>query len=239
MESGRGFSVATNGNRVADIGPLGRIHTVQVEVEPDDVEESEVNEEGGVPQNGGDSGGEETGEATGEGEETGSGKEAGVEEGTREETSQEQPPSPSAVPPPPTSRSAVPSTPEAQSPPSAPAQQLASPASEKGAPGPGRLSPSSLPTVAEGLQEAGRKAAATKKSKSKKSKGLSTKDLLPLHKDIGRSNKQLLEPATPEFKPTAEWVRYRDNSRCVCYHDNTINSFCYVYSSCYCSSNLV
>lgn len=71
--------------------------------------------------------------------------------------------------------------------------------------GQGRGSPPSFPTVAEGLQEAGRRAASAK-TKSKKSKPRSTKDLLPLHQDVGRSNKQLLEPSTPDFKPTPEWV---------------------------------
>lgn len=200
-EDGPGVSVATNGNRVADIRPLGRIHTVQVEVEPNVGENEEVPEEGESPQSG-DSGREDTGGETGrDGGETGSGRETGVEEGLREETSQEEPPSPPA----PSSQSTIPSTTGARLPPSqpVPTQQLAAPPSENS----GRLSPSSLPTVAEGLQEAGRKASATKKSKSKKPKGLSTKDLFPLHQDVGRSNKQLLEPSTPDFKPTTEWVR--------------------------------
>ena len=81
---------------------------------------------------------------------------------------------------------------------------------EGGVAGLGRFSPPSLPTVSEGLQEAGRKAAFAGK-KQKKSKPLSTKDLLPLHKDVGRSTKQLLEPSTPEFKPTAEWVSVQWN----------------------------
>lgn len=86
-----------------------------------------------------------------------------------------------------------------------PVQPLSGAKNEEGVVALDRLSPPPLPTVSEGLQEAGRKAASVGK-KSKKSKPLSTKDLLSLHKDVGKSNKQLLEPSTPEFKPTAEWV---------------------------------
>ena len=42
--------------------------------------------------------------------------------------------------------------------------------------------------------------------KKAKPKPVLTKDLLPLHKEVGYSNKQLIEPSTPEFKPTPEWV---------------------------------
>lgn len=91
------------------------------------------------------------------------------------------------------------------------AQLVPTPSNEKAVAGLGRFSPPSLPAVAEGLQEAGRKAG----KKSKKSKPLSTKDLLPLHKDVGRSNKQLLEPSTPEFRPTADWV-------CICMYTHSV-----------------
>ena len=157
--SGSSVSVATNGDRVADIRPLSHIQTVQVEVEPnvEDGEDGKVDEE--TPP---------------------------AAEGEEDEPS---------MPPLPVQLSEQPPHPEPQS----------TPMSKKDVPGLGRLSPPALPTVAEGLQEAGRKAAAAGK-KSKKAKALSTRDLLPLHKDVGRSNKQLLEPATPEFKPTAEWV---------------------------------
>lgn len=196
----RGVSVSTNGNRVADIRPLGRIQTVQVEVEPNETEVTEddgdslqsrmIGAEAGSGEESREEGmkteGESGGEIIGEGRVTG--REDFVEE-TRGSQVQRSSPTP-----PPTTQPQL-----------MPVQQLAGPTGEKSALGPGRLSPHSLPTVAEGLQEAGTKRSLAGK-KSKKSKALSTKDLLPLHQDVGRSNKQLLEPATPEFKPTAEWV---------------------------------
>ena len=33
------------------------------------------------------------------------------------------------------------------------------------------------------------------------------KDLMACHQDVARSNRELVEPTTPEFKPTTEWVR--------------------------------
>ena len=35
------------------------------------------------------------------------------------------------------------------------------------------------------------------------------KDLMACHQDVARSNRELVEPSTPEFKPTTEWVRTR------------------------------
>lgn len=205
MEDARGISVSTNGNRVADIRPLGRIHTVQVEVEPD-VGETEITEDDGDSLqsrvNGGEAGsGEESREEGRKAESEIVSDEGGVtgrvDETRRRRDSQELRSSPT---PPPTTQ-----------PQPMPLQQLAGPTGEKSTLGPGRLSPHSLPTVAEGLQEAGTKKASAGK-KSKKSKALSIKDLLPLHRDVGRSNKQLLEPTTPEFKPTAEWVHVDFNA---------------------------
>jgi hypothetical protein len=48
--------------------------------------------------------------------------------------------------------------------------------------------------------------------KKSKPKPLSNKDLMACHQDVARSNRELVEPSTPEFKPTAEWVCYV----CVC-----------------------
>ena len=42
--------------------------------------------------------------------------------------------------------------------------------------------------------------------KKSKPKPLSNKDLIACHQDIAKSNRELVEPSTPEFKPTAEWV---------------------------------
>ena len=165
-------SVATNGDRVADIRPLGHIQTVQVEVEPNASHDGED--------------GEETSPA-------------------ESESAQGHASLSSPVPP---------STPPPQD---LGQPQTSSPISKRDVPELSRLSPP-LPTVAEGLHEAGRKAAASGK-KYKKSKPLSTKDLIPLHKDVGKSNKQLLEPATPEFKPTADWV-------CYCNIRNLLNVCC-------------
>ena len=48
--------------------------------------------------------------------------------------------------------------------------------------------------------------------KKSKPKPLSNKDLMACHQDVARSNRELVEPSTPEFKPTTEWV----GSVCVC-----------------------
>ena len=42
--------------------------------------------------------------------------------------------------------------------------------------------------------------------KKSKPKPLSNKDLMACHQDVARSNRELMEPSTPEFKPTSEWV---------------------------------
>ena len=193
-QDGRNVSVATNGNRVADIRPLGRIHTVQVEVEPS-------NDDAAIQ---GDP-------AQGEGNASPPAPED--DPATREDTASPSSQIPTdPVTPPPQAQSTqpptLPPTSETQLPgPVAGARMPAALASESGAYGVERLSPLSLPAVAEGLQEAGKRAASNSK-KSKKVKPLSTKDLLPLHQDVGRSNKQLLEPMTPEFQPTPEWVTF-------------------------------
>lgn len=185
ISSSSSVSVAINGDRVADIRPLGHIQTVQVEVEPNsDNEDGDQDDE----------------------------KPPAIEDDTNGISPSS--PTPPDQPPPATPNQHLPPT-QAQSLPLSPAQPLTDikpvaglgehPSSLPAVIGQGRHSPLSLPAVAEGLQEAGRKAASTNR-KSKKSKPLSTKDLLPLHQDVGQSNKQLLEPATPEFKPTAEWV---------------------------------
>ncbi len=72
--------------------------------------------------------------------------------------------------------------------------------------GPLRASPLPSHAISEGLDEAGRRLMSSSKKKSGKPKVLSVHDLMPLHQDVGRNNKQLLEPSTPEFKPTSEWV---------------------------------
>ena len=56
------------------------------------------------------------------------------------------------------------------------------------------------------------------KKKTGKGKPATAKDLLPLHKEVARNNQQLIEPTTPDFKPTTEWVcvHVRVVSVCVC-----------------------
>lgn len=185
-QDGRTVSV---GNRVADIRPLGRIHTVQVEVEPND-----------------DGGGVE-GDPASPVEVNAAPPAPGEGDPATREGGTASPPSPDPVTPPPEAQPpTLPAASERQLPaPVSGAQTSAGLAIESGAYGLERLSPLSLPAVAEGLQEAGKRAASNSK-KSKKAKPLSTRDLLPLHQDVGRSNKQLLEPMTQEFQPTAEWV---------------------------------
>ena len=234
MQNGQTVSVATTGDRVADIRPLGRIQTVQVEVEPNPAEEEEPEE----PDSAEKENASPTEKAPDLAEER---KIDGEGEGTVESPSSRLPPPPQTpsptsqpseealpsthqspattkaslaeeAPPPTSSLASVPlTTGEGTPPASLPShaavhsQHGTSPAQQRGASAVGRISPQALPTVAEGLQEAEKKAASAKKPK--KVKALSTKDLLPLHQDVGRSTKQLVEPATPEFKPTAEWVK--------------------------------
>ncbi len=45
------------------------------------------------------------------------------------------------------------------------------------------------------------------KKKTGKGKPATANDLLSLHKEVARNNQQLIEPTTPDFKPTTEWVR--------------------------------
>ena len=68
-----------------------------------------------------------------------------------------------------------------------------------------------------------------KSTKKGRPKGLSVNDLLPLHKDVGVSTKQLVEPATPDFKPTPEWVRDTDMKLlflvcCTCMSQGSLGS---------------
>ena len=46
-----------------------------------------------------------------------------------------------------------------------------------------------------------------RKKKGSKPKSLPSRRLLPLHQDVAHSTKRLVEPSTPDFKPTPEWVR--------------------------------
>ena len=45
-----------------------------------------------------------------------------------------------------------------------------------------------------------------RKKKGSKPKSLPSRRLLPLHQDVAHSTKRLVEPSTPDFKPTPEWV---------------------------------
>ena len=202
---------------MADIRPLGQIQTVQVEVEPnvggDDITHDE-----------------EVGESENK---DGSMQELPSPSLSSPPSSQERPlPSSQEQPSPSSQEHPLPSSPEeqhlssseslpspnqlTQSPPqesqvpslqqSSAQQEVLTPTGKKAVSRQGEgIPPPSLPTVAEGLEEAARRAASTKK-KPGKVKPLSVKDLIPLHQDVGRSTKQLLEPSTPEFKPTADWV---------------------------------
>lgn len=162
------MSAARNDERVANIGPPGRIQTVEVEVEPNVAEGDE----------------ESISEQRADQEKDGS---------ATEQAAPSSSPTASVPTPPPTAQS-----------PQAAAQTVPFPPNSAGSTiKSGGISPLPPPTFAEGLEEAGRKAT---KKKSGKAKPLSGKDLIPLHQDIGRSTKQLVEPSTPDFKPTAEWV---------------------------------
>ena len=158
----QGVSVSSSGSRVADLQPLGRVNTVQVEVEPE-ADNIVDNKEDSEPEQPIASVREEMSHLT-----------------TKSTVSDLHSPPP---PPPPAST---------------PTRAKATPSDASA------MMPDS--TVAEGLEEAARRVASTKKKRSGKSKPLSVKDLMPLHQDVGRSNRQLVEPLSPDFQPTPEWV---------------------------------
>ena len=173
-------SVSKDGDRVADIRPIGRIQTVQVEVEPDVTGDVSSDGENPEPTNDDENG---------------------------ENSNKEDPLPPSQSPSShPLSTESSPESQQSQLSSQQTASALSTPTSKQSISKQDQVSP--LPTVAEGLEEAARKVST--KKKSGKPKPLSEKDLMPLHQDIGKSNKQLLEPSTPEFKPTAEWVGAND-----------------------------
>jgi len=247
VDDDTGMSLAVSGDRVADIRPMGRLQTVQVEVEPDvggqeeevqpDEEEEvqpeeEVKEKEEVKRED-ESVGEEAvaahGEIEGASEET---EAAGGETKTAEDEAEltedaakldegQEPPIDKHNPPestkePELSRvSATPTSPASSTTPSAaslPFPSQPSPSSRRIPRGGVSFLPNS--TVAEGLDEAARRVSSSSmKRKVSKSKPLSGKDLMPLHQDVGRNNRQLAEPTTPNFKPTPEWV---------CLHDSKI-----------------
>ena len=237
-EDDSGMSLTTSGDRVADIQPIGRLQTVQVEVEPDagvleeevqqdmeeEVKEKQEVENEDEPVDG------EAKVASGETEVAGEESEAAGGESKIAED-EAKPTEGVAKPPedkelsakkgrPPesikeTELSLVSDTPTSPTPsttPSASSISLSSPsqplpASRRIPRGGASFLPNSA--VAEGLDEAARRASRSSlKKKASKTKPLSGKDLFPLHQDVGRSNRQLAEPTTPNFKPTPEWVCY-------------------------------
>ena len=42
---------------------------------------------------------------------------------------------------------------------------------------------------------------------------LEQQKLFSLHRDVGEKNSQLVEPQTPDFKPSPEWVSYRGRGK--------------------------
>ena len=209
---------------VADIKPPGQIKTVEVEVEPlpDDT----------VADKTGEGGGEGEGEREGEGEggerEVPPSSETQPQEVERDgrpgETSAADEPAedkdepqttPTATPPAPPTTTAEQSG-ETQAPPSTKAPPTALPPldmqASQGAERPdsfGLNHPSPItrlpPLMSPSDDLSGQRSPAGGKKKSKP-KALSNKDLLACHQDVARSNRELVEPSTPEFKPTPEWV---------------------------------
>lgn len=190
---------ATSGDRVADIRPMGRLQTVEVEVEPDTGVHDDEHQE----------------------------KEEVVDEKAKE-TEEKEDITPVGDQEQPADNDNPPESPKEESPKEAESiQVLATPPSTPSA------SSSSLPytspqptarsmpaprggasvltnsAVAEGLDEAARRAGASSRKKTSKSRPLSMKDLMPLHQDVGKSTGKLAEPATPDFKATPQWVRMR------------------------------
>ncbi len=198
--------MVASGDRVADIQPIGRLQTVQVEVEPETgaQEEPQVQDTEEV---------KEDQEEVKDQEETVEALKQEDEEADRV-IEEEEPPAAAA-------KAGNPSDSPKRT--EEPIQALTTPTStvpslSSGVPSPqSRASSGHTPklemtpmlpntAVAEALGEAARKAAVSSKKKASKTKPLSVKDLMPLHQDVGKSTRQLAEPATPDFKPTPEWV---------------------------------
>ena len=187
-----GVSISSSGDRVADLQPVGQVQTVQVEVAPDAGHLSDV-EEDPVPAEPNEISKEE------------------ISDGTTGCSASEPPASDLPASEPPASNLSA-SEPPASNLSAAPAS---TPVNSNTFHACCDDSKSLLinSTVAEGLEEAGRRATSSTKKKSKKSKPVSVKDLIPLHQDVGKSNRQLVEPLTPDFQPTSEWVCLH---LCVC-----------------------
>ena len=187
--------MSSSGDLVADIRPMGRLQTVQVEVEPDMGRHDDEPEEE---------------EERAEEEE----ERAEEQEEARPAVEQDQPVMDNPPESPKEEGSSQVSVTPTSALPSPPPPPTSTPVDSNLTP---RAGASPLPhsTVAEGLDEAARRASASARKKPSKSKPLSMKDLMPLHQDVGKNTRQLAEPVTPDFKPTQEWVCGR-TFICVC-----------------------
>ena len=216
---------------VADIKPPGQIKTVEVEVEP-------VAEDSPADKREGEGEGERKEATTPESQpqeverDGRPGETSGADEPTGDK-SEPQPSqaTPTATPPPPPPASTTEQSgdtrvppPSTKTPPTVPppldtqGPQSAERPDSFGLNHPSpitRLPPLMSPTDDLSGQ---RSPAGGGKKKSAKPKALSNKDLLACHQDVARSNRELVEPSTPEFKPTPEWVRERERE-CVITHE--------------------
>lgn len=185
---------------VADIAPPGRIQTVEVEVEPKrDTDEEE------------DASDDERKEPVTPPSPTDRDGVSSTSEATRDIKEDEQEPTASNTPPPTSQPSSEPPvhppkeihTSSIHPPPTHFTRPENSVTGLFPAVGEATSAASNLPPLSMTNPDAISEPMVKKKSKPVPSL---TKDLFPLHKEVGYSNKQLVEPSTPEFKPTPEWV---------------------------------
>ena len=215
---------------MADIKPPGQIRTVEVEVEPlpEDQEDDNGREEEGheaaatstsaqpeptvVERDG------EEEERPGE-EAVATGGGGGEEGGGEEQSGPEQLPPQATPQTPPTSATTAATAagvtqasppPHTQPPPPPQGREAVKRPDSFGLDHPSPIT--RLPPLMSPADDmSGQRSPAGGKKKSKP-KPLSNKDLMACHQDVARSNRELVEPSTPEFKPTTEWVR----SVCLC-----------------------
>jgi hypothetical protein len=222
---------------MADIKPPGQIRTVEVEVEPlpdgeEDNDGREGEEEGegreatatttaiaqpdpAMVERDGKEGGERPGEETVariNGEDEGEG---GGEEQLPPQATPQAPPTSDTMAA--TAAGVTQAPPPSHTQPPPPPQGMEMAAERPDSFGLDHPSPiTRLPPLMSPADDiSGQRSPAGGKKKSKP-KPLSNKDLMACHQDVARSNRELVEPSTPEFKPTPEWVCTRTLFSIVC-----------------------
>ena len=211
---------------MADIKPPGQIRTVEVEVEPlpEEQEDSSGGQEGQEAATTAMEGQREPTEVERDGKEeerpgevVATGVSGEEEEGSREKQSESEQLASQATPQAPptlatmaaTAAGVTEASPPSHTPPTPPPPQSGGDAPKRpesfglNHPSPITRLP---PLMSPSDDMSGQRSPGSGRKKSKP-KPLNTKNLMACHQDIARSNRELIEPTTPEFKPTTEWVR--------------------------------